>query len=183
MKPDYFGLDSNQTHQQFRCSLDMLESFPPNPEFKNTIKGWVKELDSEEREKQKKANRSEKVPGWLERIDNPTPKDFVAMSNYLPFEHQLLEKPIKMIEKIEKGTVDQFSGKRNVERFGDINAAIKKAMGKLKDECDQAMEKRYGTRDILKATQKFTQMTVERNSQSSDQKSEESEILKPLASF
>ena len=182
-KPNYFGLENNQTHQQFRCSLDMIKSFPPNPEFENTIKGWVRELDSEEREKQKKANRLEKAPGWLERIDNPTPEDFLAMSNYLPFGRQLLEKPIKMIEKIEKATVDQFSGKRNVERFRDINAAIKKAMGKLKDDRDQAMEKRYCTRDILKATQKFTQMGVERSSQSSDQKSEKSEILESLASF
>ena len=45
------------------------------------------------------------------------------------------------------------------------------------------MEKRFGTRDILKATQKFSQVKVEKNSQSSDQKSEESEILKSLASF
>ena len=107
----------------------------------------------------------------------------MAMSNYLPFEHQLLEKPIKMIEKIEKATVDQFAGKRNVDQFRDINAAIKKAMGKLKDDHDQAMEKRYGTQDILKATQRFSQMKVERNSQSNDQKSEKSEILESLASF
>ena len=131
-KPNYFGLDTNQTHHQFRRSLDMLESFPPNPEFENTIKSWVSELDSEEREKQKRANRLEKPPGWLKRIDNPMPEAFVAMSNYLPFGRQLLERPIKMVEKIEKVTVDQFSGKMNVERFRDINAAIKKAMSKLK---------------------------------------------------
>ena len=161
----------------------MLESFPPNPEFKNTIKGWVNELDSEEREKQRKANRLEKAPSWLDPIDNPTPEDFVAMSNYLPFGRQLLERPIKMIEKIEKATVDQFAGKRDVGRYRDINAAIKKAMGKLKDERKQAMEKRYGTRDILKATQKFSQVKVERSSQSRDPKSEESEIFKSLALF
>ena len=56
-------------------------------------------------------------------------------------------------------------------------------MGKLKEDRNQAMEKRYGTRDILKATQKFTQMKVERDSQSSEQKSEKSEVLKSLASF
>ena len=113
-KPDYFGLGKNQTHQQFRRSLDMLKSFPPNPEFENTIKGWVNELHSEEREKQRKANRLEEALSWLDRIDNPTPEDFVAMSNYLPFGRQLLKRPIKMIEKIEKATVDQFAGKRDV---------------------------------------------------------------------
>ena len=117
---DYFGLDKNQTHRQFRRSLDMLESFPPNPEFEKTIKGWVNELDSEEQEKQRKSNRLEKVPGWLDRIDNPTPEDFLAMSNYLPFGHQLLERPIKMIEKIQKVTVDQFAGKKHVGRFREI---------------------------------------------------------------
>ena len=161
----------------------MLESFPPNPEFENTIKGWVNELDSEEREKQRKANRLEKAPSWLDRIDNLTPEDFVAMSNYLPFGRQLLEKPIKMIKKIEKATVDQFARKKDVDRCRDINAAIEKAMGKLKDERDQAMEKRYGTRDILKATQKFSQVKVEKSSQPSDPKSEEREILRSLALF
>ena len=181
-KPDYFGLGKNQTHQLFRRSLNMLNSFPPNPELENTIKGWVNELDLEEKEKQRKANRLEEAPSWLDRIDNPTPEDFVAMSNYLPFGRQLLERPIKMIEKIEKATVDQFAGKKDIGRYRDINAAIKKAMGKLKEQ-RQAMEKRYGTRDILKATQKFSQVKVERNSQSNDPKSEESEILKSLASF
>ena len=182
-KPDYFGLCKNQTHQLFRRSLDMLNSFPPNPQLENTIKGWVNELDLEEREKQRKANRLEKALSWLDRIDNPTPEDFVAMSNYLPFGRQLLERPIIMIEKIEKATVDQFAGKKDVGRYGDINAAIKKAMGKLKDEREQAMEKWYGTRDILKATQKFSQVKVEKSSQSNDPKSEESEILESLASF
>ena len=46
-----------------------------------------------------------------------------------------------MVEKIEKVTVDQFAGKRDVGGYRDINAAIKKAMGKLKDEREQAMEK------------------------------------------
>ena len=131
-KPDYFRLGKNQTHKQFRRSLDMLESFPPNPEFENTIKGWVNELDLEEKEKQRKANRLEKAPSWLDRIDNPTPEDFVAMSNYLPFGCQLLEKLIKMIEKNEKATVDQFAGKKNVDRYRDINASIKKAMESLR---------------------------------------------------
>ena len=39
-KPDYFRLDSNQTHSKICRSLDMLESFPPNQEFENTIKRW-----------------------------------------------------------------------------------------------------------------------------------------------
>ena len=125
----------------------------------------------------------EEAPSWLDGIDNPTPEDFVARSNYLPLERQLLERPIKMIEKIEKATVDQFAGKKDVGRNREINAAIKKAMGKLKDEREQAMEKRYGTRDVLKATQKFSQVKIERNSQSNDPKSEESEILESLASF
>ena len=55
-KPDYFRLGKNQTHQLYCRNLDMLNSFPPNPEFENTIKGWVNELDLEEKEKQRKAN-------------------------------------------------------------------------------------------------------------------------------
>ena len=86
-------------------------------------------------------------------------------------------------QKKTKVTVDQFAGKKNIDRNRDINAAIKKAMGKLKDKSYQAMEKRYGTRDILKATQKFSQVKVEKSSQSSDQRSEESKILKSLASL
>ena len=141
----------------------------------------VDELDSEEREKQKRAG--ERLTGWLKRIDNPMPEGFVAMSNYLPFGRQLLERPLKMVEKIEKAMVDQFSGEKNVERFRDINAAIKKAMGKLRDDRNRAMEEWYGTRDILKATHRFTQMKVERSSRPKDQDSEKSEILASLASI
>ena len=80
-KPNYFGLDQNQTHRQFRRSLDMLESLPPNPDFEHTIKQWVDEHDSEEQKRQDKAGRREKTPGWLDGIENPTVEDFVAMSN------------------------------------------------------------------------------------------------------
>ena len=163
-KPDYFGLDSNQTHSKFRRSLDMLESFPPSREFENTIKGWIDQPDTEEQERQMKAGRVETPPDWLNRINTPTPEDFVAMSNYLPFGRQLLEWPLKMVEKIEKATVDQFSGAKNVARFRDINAAIKRTMGRLKVERDRAMEERYGTRDISEATHRFTQLKVERSS-------------------
>ena len=65
-RPDYLGLRKNQTHQLFRRSLNMLNSFPPNPELENTIKGWVNELDLEEKEKQRKANRLEEAPSWLD---------------------------------------------------------------------------------------------------------------------
>ena len=182
-KPNYFGLDRNQTHRQFRRSLDMLESLPQNPEFEHTIKQWVEEHDSEEREKQEKTGRREKTPGWLDRIEKPTAEDFVAMSNYLPFGRQLLENPIKVVERMEKATVDLFQGREKVERYRRINAAIRNAMGKLKDERDRAMEDRYGTRDVLKATQKFAQMEVTKNSQSGGLKSEEQEVLKSLVGF
>ena len=71
-KPDYFGLDKNQTHRQFPRSLVMLESLPSNPEFEHTIKQWVDEHDSEERRRQEKAGRRGKAPSWLDRVDNPT---------------------------------------------------------------------------------------------------------------
>ena len=120
------------------------------------------------------------APDWLNRIENPTPEVFVAMSNYLTFGCQFLDSPIKTIERMEKATVDQFAGKGKIERYCRINDAIRKAMGKLKDERDQAMEKRYGTRDILKATQRFTQMEVKRDTQSEDSGTEEKDILKSL---
>ena len=102
------------------------------------------------------------------------------MSNYLPFGRQLLENPIKVVERMEKATVDLFKGKEKVERYRRINAAIRNAMGKLKDERDRAMEDRYGTRDVLKATQRFAQMEVTKDSQSGSLKSEEQEVLKSL---
>ena len=179
-KPNYFGLDRNQTHQQFRRSLDMLESLPSSSEFEHTIKQWVDEHDLEERKKQIEAGRREKPPGWLSRIEKPTAEDFVAMSNYLPFGRQLLENPIKVVERMEKATVDLFEGKERVERYRRINAAIRNAMGKLKDERDRAMEERYGTRDVLRATQRFAQMEVSKETQPGSQKSEEQEVLKSL---
>ena len=182
-KSDYFRLDQNQTRQQFRRSLDMLESLPTDPGFEHTIKQWVNEHHSVERSKQEKAGRRETAPDWLSRIKNPTSEDFMAMSNYLPFGRQLLENPIKTIERMEKATVDQFAGNGRIERYRRINDAIRKAMGKLKEERDQAMEKRYGTRDILKATQKFTQMEVKRDTQSGDSGTEEKDILKILDGF
>ena len=158
----------------------MLESLPPNPEFEHNIKQWVDEHDLEERKRQEKAGRREKTPGWLDRIDNPTAEDFVAMSNYLPFGRRLLENPIKMVERMEKATVDLFTGKGKVERYRRINAAIRKAMGKLNDERDQALEKRYGTRDVLEATQRFAQMEVTKDTQSGSSTSEEQDVLKSL---
>ena len=158
----------------------MLESLPQNPEFEHTIKQWVEEHDSEERKRQEKAGRREKTPGWLDRIEKPTAEDFVAMSNYLPFGRQLLENPIKVVERMEKATVNLFNGKDKVERYRRINAAIRNAMGKLKDERDRAMEERYGTRDVLKATKRFAQMEVAKDTQSGSLKSEEQEVLKSL---
>ena len=81
---------------------------------------------------------------------------------------------------MEKATVDLFAGKGKVERYRRINAAIRKVMGKLKDERDQAMEKQYSTRDILKATQRFAQVEVTKDTQSGGSKSEEQDVLKSL---
>ena len=88
-----------------------------------------------------------------------------------------------MVEKIEKASVDLFSGAKNVDRFRDINAAIKKTMSKLKEELDGAMEERYCTRDISEATHRFTQLKVERSSRPKDLEKEKSDILASLASF
>ena len=126
------------------------------------------------------AGRREKTPGWLDRIEKPTAEDFVVMSNYLPFSRQLLENPIKLVERMEKATIYLFKGKDKVERYRRINAAIRNAMGKLKNERDRAMEERYGTRDVLKATQRFAQMEVSKDTQSGSLKSEEQEVLKSL---
>ena len=140
-------------------------------------------LDSEEREKQRKADKLEAEPDWLQRIDNPTPEDFVAMSNYLPFGRQLLEQPLKMVDKIEKATVDQFSGAKYVTRFRDINAAIRKTMEKLKTERGDAMEEHYGTPDVLEATHRYSQLNVGGGSQDQDQATENKRILESLASI
>ena len=164
-KPDYLGLDPDQTHSQFRRSLDMLNSLPQSDKFEKTIADWVNKLDTEEREKQRKADKLEAEPDVLQRIDNPTPEDFVAMLNYLPFRCQLLERPLKMVDKIEKATVDQFSRANDVVRFRDINATIKKMMEKLKTECNDAMEERYGTRDVSEATHRYSHLKVNKGSQ------------------
>ena len=105
------------------------------------------------------------------------------MSNYLPFGRQFLERPLKTVEKIEKATIDQFSGNQNVARFCDINVAIRKTMSNLKVKHDDAMEKRYGTRDVAEATHRFTQLRVERTSRPEDLAKEKSKILESLATL
>ena len=159
----------------------MLNLLPPDREFENAIKGWVDELDKEEQERQIKAGQIEAEPDWLKRIDNPTPEDFVTMSNYLPFGRQLLERLLKTVEKIEKVTIDQFSRDKNATRFRDINAAIRKTMSNLKVKHEDAVEKSYGTRDVTEATHRLTQLRIERTSRPKDLAKEKSRILESLA--